>query len=83
MPSDVLTSLESVQARGDRLVEIIRQMQNVAVAFSGGIDNQLSADEPHRTSQYAPGRELEFTLGSGDGEVRIESFSGEVVLRPQ
>ena len=51
--------------------------------FSGGIDNGLSADEPRRTSQYAPGRELEFTLGSGDGEVRIESFSGEVVLRPQ
>ena len=51
--------------------------------FSGGIDNGLSADEPHKTSQYAPGRELEFTLGAGDGEVRIESFSGEVVLRPQ
>jgi DUF4097 and DUF4098 domain-containing protein YvlB len=51
--------------------------------FSGGIDNGLSADEARRTSQYTPGKELEFTLGSGDGEVRIESFSGEVVLRPQ
>lgn len=51
--------------------------------FSGGIDNRLSADQPHRTSRYAPGKELEFTLGSGDGEVDLESFSGQVTLRPQ
>jgi DUF4097 and DUF4098 domain-containing protein YvlB len=51
--------------------------------FSGGIDNELSADEPRKTSQYTPGKELEFTLGAGDGEVRIESFSGQVTLRPQ
>jgi len=51
--------------------------------FSGGIDNQLSGDTARRTSQYAPGRELAFTLGGGDGAVRIESFSGAVTLRPQ
>lgn len=49
--------------------------------FSGDIDNRLSSDQARRTSQYAPGRELEFTLGAGDGNVRVESFSGEVVLR--
>ena len=51
--------------------------------FSGDIDNQLSADAARRTSQYAPGRELEFTLGGGDGDVRVESFSGDLTLRPQ
>lgn len=43
MPSDVMTSPESVEARGDRLVEIIRDMQSVAVAFSGGIDSTVVA----------------------------------------
>lgn len=51
--------------------------------FSGDIDNQLTGDTARRTSQYAPGRELEFTLGSGDGRVQIESFSGSVTLRSQ
>lgn len=49
--------------------------------FSGDVDNRLSADTARRTSKYAPGKELEFTLGAGDGTVRVESFSGEVVLR--
>lgn len=49
--------------------------------FSGDVDNRLSSDQARRTSQYAPGKELDFTLGSGDGRVQVESFSGEVVLR--
>ncbi len=49
--------------------------------FSGDVDNRLSSDEARRTSEYAPGKELEFTLGAGDGNVHVESFSGEVVLR--
>lgn len=49
--------------------------------FSGDVDNRLSSDQAKRTSQYAPGQELEFTLGSGDGNVHVESFSGQVVLR--
>jgi DUF4097 and DUF4098 domain-containing protein YvlB len=49
--------------------------------FSGDVDNRLSSDRARRTSQYAPGKELEFNLGSGDGNVEIESFSGQVTLR--
>lgn len=49
--------------------------------FSGDVDNRLSADQARRTSEYAPGKELEFTLGAGDGNVSVESFSGQVVLR--
>lgn len=51
--------------------------------FSGEIDNRLSGDQARRTSRYAPGKELEFTLGSGDSRVDVENFSGQVVLRPQ
>jgi DUF4097 and DUF4098 domain-containing protein YvlB len=47
--------------------------------FSGDIDNDFGPDG-ERTSKYAPGRELEFTAGSGDARVRINTFSGDVEL---
>lgn len=49
--------------------------------FSGDIDNRLTGDTARRVSKYAPGKELEFTTGSGDAEVQVESFSGRVILR--
>lgn len=51
--------------------------------FSGGINNGFGGGEAERTSRYAPGKRLDFTLGSGDAQVRVESFSGSVTLNPQ
>jgi DUF4097 and DUF4098 domain-containing protein YvlB len=49
--------------------------------FSGRIDNEFGGPEPKRTSRYAPGKWLEFATGSGDAQVSIETFSGNVTLR--
>ena len=47
--------------------------------FNGGINNCFGP-EPRRTSKYAPGRELKFTEGSGDGRVTIRTLNGRVTL---
>lgn len=49
--------------------------------FSGSIHNDFGGGEAERTSRYAPGKKLDFTLGSGDAQVRVESFSGSVTLK--
>ena len=48
--------------------------------FSGKIVNDFG-HTPRRESEYAPGQELQFTLGSGSATVDVESFSGRVELR--
>jgi DUF4097 and DUF4098 domain-containing protein YvlB len=48
--------------------------------FSGEIDNGFG-QKSRKTSKYAPGRELEFTVGGGEARVRINTFSGDVVIR--
>lgn len=48
--------------------------------FSGEIDNAFG-QKSRKTSKYTPGRELEFTTGGGDARVRINTFSGDVVIR--
>lgn len=48
--------------------------------FSGEIDNGFG-QKSRKTSKYAPGRELEFTTGTGEARVRINTFSGDVVIR--
>jgi len=48
--------------------------------FSGEIDNGFG-QKSRKTSKYAPGRELEFTVGGGSARVRINTFSGDVVIR--
>lgn len=50
--------------------------------FNGGIDNDFG-QKAHRTSRYAPGRELEFTNGDGDAQVEINSFNGDVRIKKQ
>jgi DUF4097 and DUF4098 domain-containing protein YvlB len=47
--------------------------------FNGEIDNCFGP-EPIRTSRYAPGRELEFTEGDGNGKIRINTLNGDVSL---
>jgi DUF4097 and DUF4098 domain-containing protein YvlB len=48
--------------------------------FSGDIKNAFG-QEAQSTSKYTPGKELEFTVGGGDTRVRINTFSGDVVIR--
>ena len=43
--------------------------------FSGGITSPVGKVQ---TEQYGPGKRLEAKLGSGGGDIRLESFSGDV-----
>ncbi len=45
--------------------------------FNGNIRNCFGP-EPVRTSKYAPGRELKFTEGSGEGRVTINTLNGSI-----
>lgn len=47
--------------------------------FSGDIRNDFG-HEARRTSEYGPGRELEFSSGDGSARVYIKTLSGEVRL---
>ena len=47
--------------------------------FSGRIDNELGPPA-RKVSRYTSQKELEFSLGSGDARVKIESFSASVRL---
>ena len=47
--------------------------------FTGGIRNCFGP-KPERTSKYAPGWELGFTEGDGDGSVSIATLNGGVTL---
>lgn len=45
--------------------------------FSGDIDN-LFGPKPRRTNDFAPGKELSFTVGDGDARISVNTFSGRV-----
>jgi DUF4097 and DUF4098 domain-containing protein YvlB len=47
--------------------------------FSGHIVNELGT-EPAEENEHGPGKSLEFTTGSGEARISIESFSGSVEL---
>jgi DUF4097 and DUF4098 domain-containing protein YvlB len=47
--------------------------------FNGGIRNCFGP-KAERTSKYAPGWELDFTEGDGDGRVEISTMNGRVTL---
>lgn len=53
---------------------------DLAASAGGSIDNKLTADKAERTSKYGPGRKLNFTTGSGEGEVEISTVSGDIEL---
>jgi DUF4097 and DUF4098 domain-containing protein YvlB len=48
--------------------------------FSGKIVNDLGP-EAKRESEYAPGKTLRFSTGSGGAQIEIESFSGRIEIR--
>lgn len=47
--------------------------------FNGDIDSCFGP-KPERTSRYAPGLELSFSQGDGDGRVVIETLNGDVSI---
>ena len=50
--------------------------------FNGDID-ACFGPKPERTSRYAPGLELSFTQGDGDGRVSVETLNGDVTICQQ
>lgn len=46
--------------------------------FSGTLRSDFGTVEKR---EHGPGSSLESTIGSGDGEIRVDSFSGDVTLR--
>ncbi len=50
-----------------------------ASTFDGKIANEFGP-KARRTSQYTPGRELEFTNGDGEASVELNSFSGDIKI---
>jgi DUF4097 and DUF4098 domain-containing protein YvlB len=48
--------------------------------FNGRIENAFGP-EPVRTSRYAPGTELRFTIGEGSARVNMETLNGAIILR--
>jgi hypothetical protein len=48
--------------------------------FSGDIRSEFGGTS-HRTSNYAPGKEYHYTVGTGGPRISIEAFSGNVRLR--
>ncbi|MDX1503492.1 MAG: DUF4097 family beta strand repeat-containing protein [Thermoanaerobaculia bacterium] len=49
-------------------------------SYSGSIDNEFGP-APRRESRWVPSKSVEFTVGAGDAQVTIETFSGSVRLR--
>ncbi len=47
--------------------------------FNGGIDNCFGP-KPQRTSKYAPGLELSFNEGGGNGRVTISTLNGDIEI---
>ena len=48
-------------------------------SFNGRIKNCFGP-KPERTSKYAPGWELSFTEGDGDGSVSIATLNGGITM---
>ena len=50
--------------------------------FSGSITSDFG-EEPVKKSTFLPAEELNFTLGSGGARVKVDAFSGSVVIRKE
>lgn len=48
--------------------------------FSGNVENDFGPG-PQRTSDYGPGKWLQFTSGSGEARINLEAFSGNIRLQ--
>ena len=48
--------------------------------LTGGIDSAFG-ERPRKKNEFMPGQSLEFTLGSGDGDVDLQTFNGSIEIR--
>ena len=51
-----------------------------AETFSGGLRSDFGTVN---TPEHGPGRSLETRIGTGDGRIRLETFSGDIDIRKQ
>lgn len=49
-------------------------------SFSGDIDSDIGP-APEKSSEYTPGKTLNFSAGDGKGDVSVNTMSGEVTIR--
>ena len=73
-------------------IEVAENNGDVDIKFSGEVSARFDIEtfngrirncfgpEPVRTSEYAPGRELRFTEGGGEGRVVIRTLNGGLRL---
>jgi DUF4097 and DUF4098 domain-containing protein YvlB len=83
-----LTFLAELHKGGKLAVETVNG--DVEIEFAGKISAEFDIDsfngeidscfgpEPRRTSKYAPGLELRFTEGDGDGSVSVSTLNGDI-----
>jgi DUF4097 and DUF4098 domain-containing protein YvlB len=71
--------LSGESVNGDVLVELGSKLAGRydIESFNGDIDNCFGPP-PQRTSRYAPGLELRFNEGEGDGSVTISTLNGDI-----
>jgi len=71
--------VESINGDADIMFDGSVSAEIEIETFNGEIDNCFGP-EARRTHKYAPGRELSFTEGDGNGEIRIKTLNGDVTL---
>ncbi len=72
-------SMESVSGDVELVVKPPVNAEFSLESFSGQLRNCFG-QTPRKTSKYTPGRELDFTHGSGGARVEIQTLSGEVSI---
>jgi DUF4097 and DUF4098 domain-containing protein YvlB len=72
-------SMESVSGEIDLVVKPPVNAEFDLESFSGSIENCFG-QTARKTSKYTPGKELDFTQGSGGARVEIQTLSGEVSI---
>lgn len=79
LAKDARVDVESIN--GDAIIILDRPVSaEIEIeTFNGDIDNCFGP-KARRTSKYAPGRELSFTAGDGNGKIRIKTLNGDVTL---
>ena len=69
---------ESVSGTLDITLPAATSARLAVETFSGGISSPVGEVQ---TEQYGPGKSLSARLGAGDGDIRLESFSGNVRIK--
>ncbi len=69
---------ESVSGTLEIILPAATSARLAVETFSGGISSPVGKVE---TEQYGPGKSLSARLGGGDGDIRLESFSGDVRIQ--